>query len=102
MNVTTFSIVAGSLACQARCEFCIAGMTPANNVSTKLPEVDWRNFRKTCRLAQVAGTTTVLITGKGEPTLFPDQITQYLEELQPYNFPVIEMQTNGITIADGK
>jgi pyruvate-formate lyase-activating enzyme len=102
MKVTTFSIVGGTLACQAKCPFCIARMTPVNNMSTKLPPVNWRNFCKACRLAQVGGATTVLITSKGEPTLYPDQVTEFLEHLAPYNFPVIEMQTNGITIADGK
>lgn len=102
MKITTFSIVAGSLACNARCPFCVARMTPQNNIGTKEPEVNWRNFRKACLLAKQAGTTTVLITSKGEPTLFPDQITTFLEKLGEFDFPIIEMQTNGILIADGK
>jgi molybdenum cofactor biosynthesis enzyme MoaA len=102
MRIRTFSIVAGSLACNARCPFCIAGMTPENGLGTKEPEVNWRNFRKACELAKASGCTTSMITGKGEPTLFPDQITKYLREMQPYNIPIIEMQTNGIPIADAK
>lgn len=101
MQFNSFSIVAGSLACQARCQFCIARMTPANSVGKRLPPVNWRNFHKACRLAQLGGTTTVLITSKGEPTLFPDQITEYLQNMERYNFPIIEMQTNGIAIAEG-
>lgn len=102
MKIRTFSIVAGSLACNARCPFCIAGMTPENGVGTKLPQVNWRNFRKACRLAKDSGCVTAMITSKGEPTLFPDQITQFLQEMKPYDFPIIELQTNGIPIADGK
>lgn len=102
MKITTFSIVAGSLACQARCPFCVARMTPVNGLTEKEPTVNWRNFCKACRLAQIGEATTVLITSKGEPTLFPEQITKFLEHLQPFDFPIIEMQTNGITIADGK
>ena len=40
-----------------------------------------------------------MLTSRGEPTLFPDQITEYLETLEPYHFPFIELQTNGIPMA---
>ena len=102
MKVRTFSIVAGSLACNARCPFCIAGMTPANGLTTKEPEVNWRNFRKACQLARDGGCSTAMITSKGEPTIFPDQITAFLRVLKQYRFPVVEMQTNGLLIAEGK
>jgi len=101
-QVRTFSIVAGSLACNARCNFCIAGMTPANGIGTKEPDVNWRNFNKACQYAKDSGCITAMITSKGEPTIFPDQITKFLTEMDPYKFPVIEMQTNGLLIAEGK
>jgi hypothetical protein len=59
-----------------------------------------RNFQKACRLAQLCGCTTVLFTGKGEPTLFPKEITGYLDLMQKYDFPRIELQTNGIRLWD--
>src|SRR5688572_15623882 len=102
MRIRTFSIVAGSLACNARCPFCVASMTPENGLGTKEPEVNWRNFRKACQLSRDGGCTTAMITSKGEPTLFPDQITKFLTEMVPYKFPIIEMQTNGLLIAEGK
>lgn len=102
MKIRTFSIVAGSMACNARCRFCIAGQTPANGIGTKEPEVNWRNFRKACQLAKDGGCVTAMITSKGEPTIFPDQITKFLQELAPFNFPMLELQTNGTLIADGK
>lgn len=102
MKVLTFSIVAGSLACNARCAFCVAPMTPANGIGTKEPEVNWRNFRKASQLARDGGCSTAMITSKGEPTIFPEQITRFLEELLPFNFPITELQTNGLLIADGK
>jgi len=102
MRIRTFSIVAGSLACNARCPGCIAGMTPENGVGTKLPTVNWRNFEKACQLARDSGCSTAMITSKGEPTLFPDQVTEFLKAMQPHKFPIIEMQTNGIPVADGK
>jgi hypothetical protein len=64
------------------------------------------NFAKAARLAQIAGTTTVLMTGKGEPTLYPEEITEYLGLLAPWGFPFIEVQTNALEIGrlarDGK
>lgn len=43
-----------------------------------------------------------MITSKGEPTIFPDQITSFLKVLAEYKFPIVEMQTNGLLIAEGK
>ena len=37
MKVRTFSIVAGSMACNAQCPFCVAHMTPANGLGSKEP-----------------------------------------------------------------
>lgn len=96
MKIQTFSIVAGSAACNARCPFCVSKMTVPNGIGLKEPEVNWRNFDKACRLAQLSGVSTAMITSKGEPTLFPDQITKYLRQLEKYNFPLIEIQSNGI------
>lgn len=102
MRILTFSIVAGSLACNARCPFCVAHMTPVNSIGAKEPKVNWRNFRKAARLARDGSCSTAMITSKGEPTIFPDQVTQFLKELAPYDFPITELQTNGLLIADGK
>jgi len=96
MKIKTYSIIAGSEACNARCPYCVSGMTPNYDLGTKLPEVNWRNFDKGSQYAKDNGVSTVLITGKGEPTIFPEQITEYLRHLQPYNFPFIEIQTNGL------
>ncbi|MBW3022528.1 radical SAM protein [Candidatus Woesearchaeota archaeon] len=99
MKIQTLSIVAGSSACNARCPYCISKMTPLQGLTLKEPEVNWRNFRKACALAKQCGVTTAMITSKGEPTLFPDQITKYLEAMKEFEFPMIELQTNGILIA---
>ena len=45
-----------------------------------------------------------MLTGKGEPTLYPDQITQYLSRLYDekfrYEFSFRELQTNGILLVE--
>ncbi len=100
MKIQTFSIIAGSEACNARCPFCVSKMTPSCGLDElKEPEVNWRNFRIACMLAKQSGVTTAMFTGKGEPTLFPAQITTYLNRIEKYEFPLIEMQTNGIMLA---
>jgi len=98
MKIQTFSIVTGTTACNAHCPYCISKMTPNQLVTIKDQVINWRNFDKACRLAQIAGVTTVLMTGKGEPTLYPLQIRDVLEHLQTYDFPLIELQTNGIRL----
>ncbi|KKU50566.1 MAG: hypothetical protein A3A28_03895 [Candidatus Sungbacteria bacterium RIFCSPLOWO2_01_FULL_47_32] len=100
MRIQTFSILAGSEACNARCPFCISKMTPPLGVDLPEPNVNWRNFKVACRLAKQSGVTTAMFTGKGEPTLFPKQITRYLNEMAEFQFPLIELQTNGILIAE--
>lgn len=100
MKIQTFSIVAGTTACNAHCPYCISKMTPKQGISLEEPKVNWRNFEKACRLAEINGVTTVLITGKGEPTLYPKQITKFLENLKKFNSPLLELQTNGIILAE--
>jgi molybdenum cofactor biosynthesis enzyme MoaA len=43
------------------------------------------------------GLVTVLLTGKGEPLLAPDEITEYLDCLN-FRFPLVDLQTNGILL----
>ena len=99
MKIRTFSIIAGSEACNARCPFCVSKMTPPLGMELKEPEVNWRNFEVACRFAKQNGVTTAMFTGKGEPTLFPRQITKFLYAMAKHEFPLIELQTNGIMVA---
>lgn len=100
MKIQTMSVVAGTLACNARCPFCVARMTPAGGVSVKPAPVNWRNFHKACDFAKDSGVSTVLITSKGEATLFPEQILEFMRALDEHKFPFIELQTNGIALAE--
>lgn len=102
MKVQTFSIVAGSELCNAHCPYCISKMTYNPGMENKEPEVNWRNFDIACAIAKKSGAITAMITGKGEPTLFPEQVTKYTEALKKHEFPLIELQTNGIAISEDK
>jgi len=100
IEATTLSIVTGSRACNARCPYCVSKMTPSFGMEKELPVVDWRAFEAACRYSRAHGITTALFTGKGEPTLFPQQITTFLSVLRQHEFPLIELQTNGIVFED--
>jgi molybdenum cofactor biosynthesis enzyme MoaA len=102
MRIQTFSIVAGSEACNARCPFCVSKMTVSHGLGLKEPQVNWRNFRKACQLARRSGVTTVMLTGKGEPTLFPEQLTRYLQAMKEFEFPLVELQSNGVLLVEDR
>jgi hypothetical protein len=56
-------------------------------------------LRLAAKLAHIGGCTTAMLTGKGEPTLHPNVITEVLERLSVDSyFPLIELQTNGLMI----
>jgi len=97
MKAHTFSIVVGNAGCNARCPWCISRMTETN--FKLISDINWRCFGVACHIAQQArdGLLSVLLTGKGEPTLHVAQIYQYLRGLQQHgNFPLVDLQTNGI------
>lgn len=102
MKIQTYTVLVGSKVCNANCPYCVSKMTPEQGVNKRLPKLNWRNFDIGCKFAKDSEVSTVLLTGKGEPTLFPDQITEFLDHLQPYNFPFIELQTNGIIFLQKK
>jgi len=97
-RVFTFSIVVGTKACDAHCPFCVSRMTGFAEIPP-CRTFNRQRFDKAARLAQLRHATTVLLTGKGEPTLYPEEITRYLRELQRFNFPIVELQTNALQIA---
>ena len=93
----TLSIVAGTRACNARCDFCVSRMTP--ELCTLSEDVNWRNFDIANKIARDANVSTVLLTGKGEPTLYPHMITTYIRELSRWGYSQIELQSNGLALA---
>jgi len=102
MKIQTYSIVAGTEACDAKCPYCVSQMTPEMGMDYKKQDINWRNFDIGCKYAKQNDVATVLITGKGEPILYPEQINDYLEHLKPHEFPFIELQTNGMQFAKNK
>lgn len=98
----TYTLIAGSKACTCDCRICISQMTPDQGIGLAAPRVNWRNFDIASRMASdIYHAENVLITGKGEPTIFPAQITEYLHKLEHMPFGKRELQTNGSLIAKG-
>jgi len=91
--MSNFSVVCGTRACNAKCPFCISKMTEA--CAAKQPiEFDWLKFKKAMRYVD-RDVRDVLITGRGEPTLYEDHLILIISELNEH-FPNIELQTNGV------
>ena len=76
MKFQTMSLVAGTPACQAKCPFCVSKMTVPQDKTLGSTNINGRNLKKGLLFAERSGVTTVLITGKGEPTLYPLDISE--------------------------
>lgn len=100
MEILTYSVVIGTAKCNVRCPFCVATMTPHyENGADENASFNIENLIAGADLAVRGGATTMLLTGKGEPTLYPDQITDALIHLKG-KFPIVELQTNGLALAN--
>lgn len=98
MKISTMSVVVGTGACNAVCPYCVSKMTPVGANDPRQP-INTRNLLKALLFAERSGVSTILLTGKGEPTLFPKDITTYLTHIcKNGRFPFIEMQTNGFVL----
>lgn len=105
-DIETLSINVGTAACDAHCPFCISHQTGFDEVPStpKNSEIADNKFYKAAQYAIIGRCSNVLFTGKGEPTLYIDQVIDYLHMLRNCGyagncpFPVIEMQTNAIMI----
>ena len=101
MNINTMSIVVGGTKCNASCPFCVARMTPTMGTPEKPDAPKWGNLPAAIKYAEQAGASTFLLTSKGEPTLWPDLVTDTLMRLQDSKVAFREMQTNAIPIVMG-
>ena len=109
--ISAFSIVIGDMVsprCNAHCPGCVSRCTNTSGLHERETDqhlMNWdrnaHSFAAACRFAKSSNTTTVLFTGKGEPTIYKSEVYSYLMALEKYEFPFIEIQTNGIAISNG-
>jgi molybdenum cofactor biosynthesis enzyme MoaA len=77
--------------CNASCPFCISKLT-GHGESQKF---NMKAMQKAFSYASYHGVDTVLITGKGEPTLKEELTSLVIDRAHKVGFPIIELQTNG-------
>jgi molybdenum cofactor biosynthesis enzyme MoaA len=99
MKTHTFSIVVGDARCDFNCPYCISKMTLSEPTKPNTP-TRWDRFDSAMRIVEMAadGLVSALLTGKGEPCLFPHQISAYLSRMEK-RFPLVDLQTNGFELA---
>lgn len=102
MRSKMLSVIVGTEECIAKCPFCVS-CEPVRGTGCKR-DLNMRNFEVSLKYAEKAGVETMVLTSRGEPLLYPDEITQYLGVLQEsnINIPFVELQTNGILFQAGK
>ena len=99
MKISTFTVVCGGRECNAKCPYCVSKMTKGVGAcNCSVDDINIRNFRKACLFAKQSGVSTVLLTGVGEPLLYASHVQTYLQLLEKFEFPFIELQTNGIEL----
>ncbi|MFH1430518.1 MAG: radical SAM protein [Candidatus Uhrbacteria bacterium] len=97
MRVFTFTVVGGTRKCNAHCPFCVSKQTGFCELS-KCSMLNTQNLKKAALFALKGEASTVLFSGKGELTLYPEHITEGLQLLEPYGFSFFDLQTNGLEI----
>ena len=99
MNAQTLSIVVGT-GCNAACKFCISKCTynPENERGSLLKI--YGALERTLKYAVLHGVDTLILTSKGEPLLYMDDIKSFATRARDAGIPLIEIQTNGKVLSD--
>jgi molybdenum cofactor biosynthesis enzyme MoaA len=95
LKAENLTISVPNLGCDKNCPYCVSRMT--GYVDNDYPRM-LRNFTKVIHVARAAEVTSVLFTGKGEPML---AYRELIELAGRFSFWPLELQTNGIKLADG-
>jgi sulfatase maturation enzyme AslB (radical SAM superfamily) len=104
-KIYSVSALVGSGACNGNCSFCAGKYlrSQASNLSTHRA---WRrNLAAAIKLSARYGGWSLSLTGSGEPTCDPDDVTEALEiyaacAKQGAFFPNVNLFTNGILFGD--
>ncbi len=93
MRAQNLTIAIPNKGCDKNCPYCVSKMTGAISTNETLL---LRNLPKVKRIARAAQVTSVLLTGKGEPTLNLPWTERLIEEFAEWP---VELQTNGLRLA---
>lgn len=97
MHANNISVCVPDNGCNKKCPYCISMMTGKSSHDSK---TWYRNIQKVGKLAEIAGVTSILITGKGEPILNEVHEESFICKVcNIFKGYPIELQTNGIYLA---
>lgn len=96
--VPTLNFVVGNKTCNMSCAYCVSKMTKGGiSKETHLPGLWYKNLRLAFNVANKYDSDTILLTGKGEPTLWKSDIIKIVSLGSEKNF-ITELQTNGVLL----
>jgi len=96
MRAQNLTISIPNKGCNKNCPYCVSRMT--GDSDSKGPLMS-RNVPKVIQLAKASQVTSVLLTGKGEPTLNMEDALLFASQFRAWP---LEIQTNGIDLGLGK
>lgn len=99
MNDSVFNIVVSNK-CNANCPYCISKQTP--EVCKDYSKFNYSKLSKAIKYAVRAGVQTCKLTGKNGDPLCEKSVLGNAARLVRNKFPIIELQTNGISLSNTK
>lgn len=94
LKAENLTISLPNVGCDKNCPYCVSKMTGYMTANIEMMD---RNLQKVVNVAEAADVTSILFTGKGEPTLNLSNISHFAFKLKE-RWP-LELQTNGIRLA---
>lgn len=95
MKAQNLAVCVPNEGCNKNCPYCVSRMT--GSVKTDWPRM-MSNYHKVVDIAERAGISSVLFTGKGEP-FYPSTYGKLLELIRTFDRFPCEVQTNGFTLS---
>lgn len=103
-KIYSVSVVTGTSECNAKCKFCAGRYL---REQAKPDSIYYKNLESAIKLCARYGGWSLSLTGSGEPTCSPQEVTKVLKIYnecanQGAYFPNVNLFTNGILIGDEK
>jgi sulfatase maturation enzyme AslB (radical SAM superfamily) len=94
LKAENLTISVPNVGCDKNCPYCVSKMT--GYIKSDIVKMNM-NIKKVINISQIAEVTSVLFTGKGEPTLNFEAIEQLSFNFK--NLFPLELQTNGVFLS---
>lgn len=97
-NLQAMTVVFGTTACNCDCRFCCSALTCPMGVTEKFRGFNEIALLRMTGIAARLHCFSAVITGKGEPTLFEQDLSHLIQTLGALKVPLVELQTNGVRL----